>query len=118
MMITEKDIETVHSITKYKQHSQEKVQQQEDVHEQIHESDDLQHQRPSSSLTNIRQSSAILEAVARQVETPILNVVEMILTNLNSGTDATTATNNNAKVIGRTPCSQMMDKEDRMVESN
>ena len=86
-----------------------KLSRDDDQHEQIHERDDLHHQKPRSSLINTRQSSTILEAVARQVEPPKIKFVGLILTNLNSETDSLAATSHHDKVIDNTHCSQMMD---------
>jgi hypothetical protein len=126
MINTEKDVETDSSFTMNEQHSQERIKQQVDVHrlgqdaglhEQIHEDDDLRHQLPRGSMTNTRQSSTIQEAVARSVEIPIINLDELIITEQNTGTDALTATTHNDVVIDEDPYIQMMDEEDKMVES-
>jgi hypothetical protein len=126
MINTEKDVETDSSFTMNGQNSQERIKQMVDVHrlgqnaglhKQIHEDDDLRHQLPRGSMTNTRQSSTIQEAVARSVELPIINLDELILTKLNSGTDALTATTHDDMVINEDPYNQMMDEEDKMVES-
>jgi hypothetical protein len=126
MIDTEKDGETDTSITMIEHHSQERIKKQVDVHrldqdadlhEQIHKDDALCHQLLRSSMTNIRQSSTIQEAVARSVEIPIINLDELILTEQNSGTAVLTITTNNGVVIDEDPYIQMRDKEDKMMES-
>jgi hypothetical protein len=83
----------------------------DDGHEQIRERDDLHHQELRSSLTNTRQSSAKLEAVARQDELPILNVVVPKLTNLSSGHNMLASNFRHDEVLNKTPCDQLMVEE-------
>jgi hypothetical protein len=125
MIDTEKDVETDASITMNEQQSQERIKEQEDVHrfshdaglqEQIHRDEHLGHHLQRGSMTNIKQSSTIQEAVARSVKVPIINLDELILTKLNSGSDALTATTNTAVVINEDPYDQMMGEEDKMVK--
>ena len=126
MINTGKDVETDASITMNEQNSQEWIKKQEDVHrlshdaglqEQIHRDDDLGHQLLRGSMTNIKQSSTIQEAVARSVEVPIINLDKLKLTKLNSGIAVLPITTNNGVVIKEDPYIKMRDKEDEKMES-
>ena len=99
MMINkEKDIKTDTSIT-------------------MNEDNDLQHLLPRSGMTNTRQSSTLQEAVARSVEVPTINFNEFILTELNSGICALTASTHDDVTTNKNNCNKMMNEKDEMMES-
>ena len=122
----EKDVETDSSIAMMEFHSQERIMKKvgvhrldkdADLHEQTQKDDALCHRLPRSSMTTIRQSSTIQEAVARSVEVPIINLDKLKLTKLNSGIAVLTITTNKNVVINEDPYIQMRDKEDEKMES-